>query len=107
MTPEQYGGGSADGSAAERLGRRQRDFLYEVARQGGTCGLASAAHALATRDGREPSPARTRQIYTGLYDQLGTLVEADLVDYCEEEGTVRLTARGRALVPDERSPGRD
>lgn len=96
------GDGQLEGLAGNALGRRQRDLLQEVEKQGGACDLVRVARRLAAAEpGHEPTPIRTRRIYTGLYnDHLQGLVDSGLVEYCEEEGVVRLTARGRALVAD-------
>lgn len=81
------------------LGGHQRDLLYELANRGGTCGLATVARALAMKENGTPTTARTRRIYTRLQNgQLADLVDAGLVQYCEKEGVVELTARGRTVL---------
>jgi hypothetical protein len=50
-----------------------------------------ARDVAARRDGRPPTPARIRDTYRRLHDgQLGQLCAAGLVEYSEEDGTVRL-----------------
>lgn len=84
------------------LGRRERDLLRQVAKQGGRGRLARIARAMAEAERTdEPIAVRTQQLYTSLYnDHLHRLVEAGLVTYSEENGEIELTARGRTLWTD-------
>jgi hypothetical protein len=101
MSGERYESGEGPTVPSDYIGSRRRDLLHQLDARGGSCGLATLTRALAETSGGEVTAAQTRQLYPRLHDDVREMASAGLVDYCEEVGTVELTARGRTRLAEE------